>query len=78
MTRVDAASIDALVGDLKIWERIREQLKSGPRTIATLAEELGAKVDTVEKVVKRKSKIFTRIPGSDGVQRIALLEGRAA
>jgi hypothetical protein len=75
---VDAASLDELVGDLKLWERVRESLKAGPRTLASLAEELGAKTDSIEKAVKRKDRIFTRISGTDGIARIALLEGRAA
>lgn len=73
---VEAASMDDLVDDLKLWERIRESLKSGPRTYADLSQELRAKVDSIEKAVKRKDKVFTRLSGPDGIARIALLEGR--
>jgi hypothetical protein len=79
VTPVAASTVDALVGDLKMSERIRETLKSGPRTIAAIAKELDAKVDTVEKTVKRgQGKVFTRLPSPDGVARFALLEGRAS
>ena len=63
---------------LPMWQRMKDALRSGPPTLASLAEELGAKVDTVEKTVKRKSEMFTRVSGEDGIRRIALVERRAS
>lgn len=78
VTRVKAASVDELVDSLPLWQRVKEALRSGPRTLAALADELDAKVDTVEKAVKRKTDLFTRVSGQDGIYRIALAERRTA
>ena len=43
-----------------------------------LAEALEAKVDSVEKAAKRKDTVFTKVAGSDGVYRLALVERRAS
>jgi hypothetical protein len=51
---------------------------SRPQTLAALAEDLDAKVDTVKKAVQRHPHMFTRITGKDAVQRIALQERRAS
>ena len=63
---------------MPMWQRVRDALKSGPRTLASLADELDAKADTIEKAVKRKSAIFTKAPSEDGIHRIALVERRVA
>jgi hypothetical protein len=76
--QVAAVSVDELVDSLPMWQRLKDALRTGPRTLASLAEDLGAKVDTVEKAVKRKSGLFTRVLSQDGVQRIALIERRTA
>ena len=76
--RVEAASVDDLVDSLPIWHRMKDALTAGPRTLVDLAAELGAKVDSLDKTVKRKSGLFTRILADDGVQRIALVERRHA
>ena len=79
-TRVDVASVDELVTSLPIRERIRGVLKSGaPKTIAEIASIVGATKDSVEKTLKRNSKLFTRVPQTeDGIHRFALLERRAS
>lgn len=77
--KIAASTIDELVDALPLWQRIKTLLQSGPpRTLANLADELGAKVDTVEKTVKRKTALFTRVLNEDGIQRIALVERRSA
>ena len=77
--RVDVSSVDELVTSLPLRERIRSLLKSGnPRTVATIAEELGAGKDSVEKALKRNTKLFTRVSQADGVHRFALVERRTA
>lgn len=83
ITTTDLASVDDLAPGLKLWYRVRAVLQDGaPRTYAALAEELGEKVDSVEKAVKRKAAgkdaIFTRLTSPDGVQRVALAEHRYA
>ena len=42
-------------------------------TLVALADDLSAKVDSVEKAVKRRASIFTKVDGRDGVSRVALL-----
>ena len=49
-----------------------------PKTLVSLSEELGAKVDSLDKAVKRKNRVFTRVDGPDGVARITLVERRAS
>jgi hypothetical protein len=75
--RIAASTVDELVEALPLWQRMKDVLQRGPRTLATLAEELGAKVDTVERTVSRKIGLFTRVPSPDGITRIALVERRA-
>jgi hypothetical protein len=78
-TRVDVSAVDELAASLPLWQRIRGELRSGhPRTIAELATCLGAKVDTVEKTLKRRGDMFTRLSGEDGIHRFALVERRAS
>ena len=48
------------------------------QAMVALAEELDAKVDSLEKAVKRKHRVFTRVDGDNGVARIALLERRTS
>lgn len=75
--RVDLAASDDLAPRLPLWQRMRHTLRAGPKTMATIAEELDAKVGSVEKVVDRsKGRMFVRAPGTDGVTRIALVERR--
>lgn len=73
----DLADDDQLAAKLPVSARMIHLLKRGPMTIAHIAEELGSKVDTVTKAATR-NKAFTRVPGSDGVARIALVERRLA
>lgn len=76
--KIPAASVEELVDALPIWQRLKDALRAGPRTVVSLAEELGAKADTIEKAVKRRNGIFTRVLSQDGIQRIALVERRTA
>ena len=73
----DAGSVEELAPSMPLRERIRGVLKSGsPRTIAALAAELGAEKDSVEKALKRNTKLFTLVPTGDGIHRFGLLETR--
>ena len=78
MSRVDVADVKDLAEGLPLWLRVKTELRRGPLTLAALAEELGAPVNSIEKAVKRKSAVFTRLSGPDGIARVALLETRAA
>jgi hypothetical protein len=75
----DIAEDDQLATKLPVSARIAHLLKSGPQTIARLAEELGAKVDTVEKSLRRgEGKSFIRVTAENGVFHWALLDRRVA
>lgn len=83
VTRTNLADVEDLAGQLPLWQRIAHLIKAGggmPRAIPDIAEELGAKLDTVKKAVspRRKASMFVHVPGSDGVTRIALVERRTA
>lgn len=52
-SRVNLADVESLAAKLSTYERIVHALARGPLTVAELAGELDAKVDTVEKTVRR-------------------------
>ncbi|MGE3844529.1 MAG: hypothetical protein AB7I50_23440 [Vicinamibacterales bacterium] len=78
--RVNLAAVAGLAEKLTIFERMTGVLRTGARSIPELAEELGAKTDTVWKTVQRweKSGRLVRSPGPDGVQLVGLGDGRRA
>lgn len=78
VSRVNVADIDDLATQLPLWQRMRSALAHGPLTMASLAEDLGAKVETIERTVRRKDGLFMRVSSADGVTRIALVERRSA
>src|SRR5262249_21225593 len=73
---VNLATVEGLAERLSLSDRIGHALKHVPMTFVQLTEELGAKLDSVIKAVNRNDRSFTRITGSDGVHRIALVERR--
>jgi hypothetical protein len=75
--RVDVADHIELAEALPIWQRLKSALTRGPQTLAWLAEDLGANVDTIDRTVRRKTELFTRVPSDDGVTRIALVHRRS-
>jgi hypothetical protein len=76
VTRTAIADVQDLADKLPLWQRIAYSLKGGPQTIASLAEEHDAKVETVARVIRR-SDLFTKLTNCpDGVHRIALVERR--
>jgi hypothetical protein len=75
-TRVNVADVSELAEALPMWQRMQHRLRSGPMTLARLADELGANVETLDRTVRRKSALFVRLPGSDGITRVALAERR--
>jgi hypothetical protein len=74
--RIALADVEDLAADLPIWQRMERALTT-PKTMVALAEELSAKVDTIDANVRRKRNVFTRVPGDGGIQRIALVSSRA-
>jgi hypothetical protein len=79
ITRVNVAEVDELAAALPLWQRMKNALKDGPQTIASLAADLDAPVDSIDKAVRRKSLVFTKVTGfQDHVTRIALVERRAS
>jgi hypothetical protein len=80
-TRVEIADITELAESLPLWQRLRAALTRArqPLTLAQLAEDLDANVDTLDKTVRRRSQLFTRVINTpDGIHRIALVERRTA
>ena len=75
---VDVRDVQELAEALPLWQRMKSALGRGPQTLARLAEDLGANVETLERTVRRKNGLFTRVPSDDGVTRIALVERRAS
>jgi hypothetical protein len=74
---VNLATVEGLAERLSVPDRMKHLLKSGPLTIARIAEELDAKTDTIIKAANR-NKAFTKVLSADGIQRIALVERRIA
>jgi hypothetical protein len=72
---VSMSDVDDLASGLPIWQRMKKAL-THPKTIAELAEELGAKTNTVDQTVRRRRQMFTRITGKNGVHQIALVSSR--
>lgn len=76
--RVEVAAIEELAPSLPMWQRIKQAVKHRPLTLAVLAEELDAKVDTIDKTTRRYGRVFTRVQGDDHVTRIALVTKEVA
>jgi hypothetical protein len=74
---VDLASVDGLSERMPLAARMAHLLEAGPLTYAAMAEELGAKTDSVIKAANR-GKAFTHVQSPDGITRIALAERRIA
>jgi hypothetical protein len=75
---VDLATVDGLAEKLPLITRIKALLKCKTMTYAELAEETGAKLDTVIKTVNRCEDL-TKLSAEQGSRtRIALVERRIA
>jgi hypothetical protein len=51
-------------------------LRTGPKSIAQLADELDANPDSVKHAVARGARLFVKVLGADGVQRFGLVDRR--
>ena len=78
LRRVDVADVQDLASELPLWLRMKHAVSQRPMTSAALADELDAKVGSIEKAVQRRKTLFTKVDGHDGVARIALLERRVS
>jgi hypothetical protein len=76
--RANVGDVAELAAGLPLWDRIRQVVRRGPQTLAALAEELNAKPDSLDRIVRRHKNLFTKVSGSDGIQRIALVERQAS
>jgi hypothetical protein len=84
--RIDLADVDDLAGSLPLWQRMKHALSSGPVTAIALAQELGQpdeaedttkrRVETISRTARRLKNVFTKVSGTDGVHRIALVSRR--
>ena len=77
--RIDVATIDEVAESLPLWQRIRAIIRTGPQTLATIASELNHdRVDSIDRIVRKHKNLFTKVSGSDGITRVALIERRAS
>jgi hypothetical protein len=72
--RVDVADVADLAGHLSVRQRMANLLRRGALTPETVAEEIGAEVETVKRTARRYPKQFTVIPGGN----LGLAERRAS
>jgi hypothetical protein len=69
----DVTSIEEVAGALPLWQRIQAAVRTAPRTVKEIADELGdAKPESIERTARRHKDLFSRVSGSDGVIRVAL------
>jgi hypothetical protein len=77
--RTDLAQAADLAAALPLRQRILGLVRTGPLKLVEIAEELGAKVESVERTINRYPKLFARVTNtSDRVTRIALAEREVA
>jgi hypothetical protein len=72
------SDVRELAERLPLWQRMKAALNTTPKTLVALADELSASVETLDRTVRRKTLLFTKVSGQDGVTRIALVERRAS
>lgn len=77
--RTDVASIEEVAESLPLWQRIRTLVRTSPMTVAAIADELNhPKVESIDRIVRKHTQMFTKVTGADGVARVALLERQAS
>ena len=76
--RTSVADNPDLAVRLPLWQRMAHLLRRGPVPVAEIAEQLEVAENSVLKTITRKTQLFTRVPSTSGVSRIALVERRPA
>jgi hypothetical protein len=79
--RTSLADVAELADKLSTFERIVSALKAGPLTVSELADNLDAKLDTVEKTVKRhteKGRLIKLMAANGVPTRYGLAERRVS
>ncbi len=74
--RTSVADNPELAIRLPLWQRMTHLLRRGPLFMTEIAEQLEVAENTVVKTLARKTQLFTRVPSTTGVRRIALVERR--
>ena len=79
IARTDIGAVQELAASVDKWQRIVSVLRGGPQTVASIAQELGeTNPESLDRYIRRYSKLFTKVKGADNIMRVALVEGRAA
>lgn len=76
VTPTNVADHEQLAVKLPVSQRLYHALRRGPKTLATLSEETGSPVETIERTLRRHAQTYTKLTGQDGIARIALVEKR--
>jgi hypothetical protein len=76
VSRCNVGDVAELAEALPLWQRMRDEVRGGALTVADLASRLDAKHDSIAIAAKRKSWLFTKVLGIDGIARIGLAERR--
>jgi hypothetical protein len=63
-----------LIDKLNVVQKIEIALREGPKTQAALVDECASKSSTIDRHIRGNKKLFERVFGSDGIQRIRLVE----
>ena len=78
-SNTDLATIDDMAQMLPLWQRIRQVVLRGPQPLHAIASALDYdNTETLERTVRRRKDLFTKITGADGIHQIALVEKRRA
>jgi hypothetical protein len=79
-TQVTPQAVEAvadLAAGLPLWHRMQTLLRTqGAMSVPSLAEELGAKPNTVIQITRRRRGVFERFQGPDKVTRVRLVTPR--
>jgi hypothetical protein len=69
----DVADHEELGAGLPVWQRMKQELSHGAQTLVALASTLDVPLNSVVVEARRKTKVFTKVLGADGVARVGLL-----
>lgn len=64
---------EGLIKGLSLKQKIEIALKTGPMSELLLAEECGAKLDTITRTVRRHKQVFSRVMNASGNTDVRLL-----